>query len=929
LLVLLALAGEQPGRDANVVLVDRVTEMGVMRGLLDGVQEGSSGVLVLRGRAGIGKTALLREMAERAANGGMRTAQAAGIQAEMEFDFAGLHQLLLPFVGGLQDLPDPQRAALGTVFGLAATGQAPDRFLVGLATLTLLTDAAEKQPVLCVVDDAQWLDRVSLEMLTFVARRLLADRVGVVFGLRAGEERAEALSGFPELRVGPLPPEAGKELLETAAGGRVAESTSRRVLAEASGHPLALVELGNELATGRAVPDTAPGQPLRLGERLEWLYLNRVRELPNGAQTLLVLAAAEQLGEPETVWRAAEALGVAPEVAELPEVRRMLSLSPRVTFSHPLLRAAAYWGAPPAERRRVHAALAAVTDPGTDPDRRAWHLAEATEGPDEAVARELEASADRARGRGGCENEQAFLERAAQLTADPGRGAARRLAAAEAGLVAGDITGAEALAEQATPHLSQPLTRARARRVHGLCLQAQSRTTEAVRILVDAALEMSTADPRRAHDTMLEAFSAVQLEGWFGPESAEVALAVRRLPRPSPAAPGDGLLEGFAALDEGRTADGYALLRAGVRSMATAYDAPDTTLPRLIAWLQAAGLLFDHSAWADLERHWVPALRARGAVTALIPVLFSLGYNHLRAGSLSAAETALAEGRALAEGVGNREWLDGFNAGEVLLLALRGNVSEGRALAARLLGEPIQKQWRDVTHLFVAVLELGAGRYDAALDAALAAQALWPLLSPEDAVEAAVRCRRPEIAQAALDSFAPLAAAGGTPWALGVMARCRALLAGDDPGADDSYRQSIGYLEGTPVVLSLARSRLVYGEWQRRQRRRRDARDQLRAALESFERMGARGFAGRARAELAATGEHAMERGDQYGPRLTPQETQIARLAAAGVINRDIATQLFLSTATVDYHLRKVYRKLDVTRRASLPRALLDAGIEV
>jgi DNA-binding CsgD family transcriptional regulator len=910
-----------------VILVDRLTETVVMQGLLDRVRESSSGVLVLRGQAGIGKTALLHEMAEQAVNGGMRVARAVGIQAEMEFDFAGLHQLLLPFAEGLPDLPGPQRAALGTAFGLA-TGQASDRFLVGLATLTLLTDVAEKQPVLCVVDDVQWLDRVSLEVLTFVARRLLADRVVMVFGLRAGEERAEALTGFPELHVGPLPPEAGKELLETAAGGQVAESISRRVLAEAAGHPLALVELGSELAAGRGVPDTAPGQPLRLGERLELLYLNRMRELPSGARTLLVLAATEQLGEPETVWRAAQALGVDPKVAELAEVRRMLALSPRVVFSHPLMRAAAYWGAPPGERRRVHAALAAVINPGTDPDRRAWHLAEAAVGPDEAVARELEVSADRARGRGGWESEKAFLERAAQLTADPGRRAERRLAAAEAALVAGDITGADALAEQAAPHLTQPLLLARARRVHGLCLQAQGRTSEAVRILVDAALEMSTADPRRAHDTMLEAFSAAQLDGWFGPESAEVAAAVRRLPRLPAAAPGDGLLGGFAAIHEGRTAEGYALLRAGVRSIATAYDAPDTTLPRLVNWSKAAGLLFDHSAWADLERHWIPALRDRGAVTALIPVLFSLGYNHLRAGRLSAAETALAEGRALADGVGNREWLDGFNAAEVLSLGLRGKVPEGADLAARLLAGPIQKQWRDVTRLSVAVLELGAGRYDAALYAALEARALWPLLSPEDAVEAAVRCGRPEIARAALDDFAPLAAAGGTPWALGVMARCRALLAGDDPAAEGDYQRSVDYLQDTPVVLSLARSRLVYGEWLRRARRRRDARDQLRTALESFERIGARGFAGRARVELAATGEHAMERADQDGSQLTPQEAQIARLAAAGATNRDIATQLFLSTATVDYHLRKVYRKLGVTRRVSLPRALLAAGLE-
>jgi DNA-binding CsgD family transcriptional regulator len=910
-----------------MILVDRAAETSAMKSLLDAVRDGSSKVLVMRGQAGIGKTALLREMTKRAASAGIHVAQAAGVQAETEFDFAGLHQLLLPFAGGLPGLPEPQRAALGTVFGLAS-GQAPDRFLVGLAILTLLTDAAEEQPVLCVVDDAQWLDRASLELLAFVGRRLLADRVGMIFGVRAGEEGAEALDGFPELLVGPLPAEAGRELLEAAAGGRVTELAARRVLAEAAGHPLALVELGSELAAGRSVPDTVMGQPLQVSERMELLYQNRIRELPSPAQTLLLLAAAGQLGEPERVWRAAAALGVDPELAELPEVRRMLSLSPRVAFAHPLIRAAAYWGAPPGARRRAHAALGAAADPGTDPDGRAWHLAQATEGPDEAVARELEASAGRARSRGGWETEAAFLRRAAQLTEDPGRRAARGLSAAEAALIAGDIAGADALAEAAAPDLAQPLARARAARVRGRCQQVLGQTSEAVRILVDAALEMTTADPRRAHDTMLEAFSAAQMDGWFGPENAEVAAAVRRLPRPAPAAPGDELLEGFAAIHEGRTAEGYALLREGVRSVAAARDSLDTVLPRLVPCQQAARLLFDHSMWADLERYWIPAFRGRGAVTTLIPVLFALGNDIVQAGRLSAAETALAEGRALAEGAGNREWLDGFAVSELSLLALRGNAPEGQAAAARLLGKPVRKPFRDLTYLAVALLELGVGRYAAALDAALEARALWPLLSPEDAVEAAVRCGQPEIARAAVGDFAPLAEASGTPWALGLLARCRALTAGDDPRADRDYEQSVESLLAAPVALSLARSRLVYGEWLRRQRRRRDARDQLRAALESFERMGARGFAGRARAELAATGEHIVKNAEPDGPQLTPQETQIARLAAEGASNRDIATRLFLSSATVDYHLRKVYQKLGVPRRASLHRALLDVGLE-
>jgi DNA-binding CsgD family transcriptional regulator len=566
-----------------------------------------------------------------------------------------------------------------------------------------------------------------------------------------------------------------------------------------------------------------------------------------------------------------------------------------------------------------------VTDPRADPDRRAWHLAEAVEGPDEAVARELEASADRARRRGGWESEQAFLERAAELTADPGSRAERRLAAAESALVAGDVAGAAALAGQAIPDLTQPLALARARRVQGLCLQAEGRTAEAVRLLVGAALETGPADPHRARDTLLEGFSVAQLEGWR--KTAEVVSAVRRLPRPAAAAPGDGLLEGLAAIHEGRATEGYALLRDGVRSLAAARDSPDTSMPRLVAWLYASGLLFDHSSWADLEQHWIPGFRRRGAVAALVPALFSLGFDHLRAGRLAAAESSLAEGRALAAAAGDRGWGPAFTAVDVWLLGLRGELNEGRALAGRLLGEAIPGQWRDVIHLAVAELELGAGRYEAALGAALDARALWSLLSPEDVIEAAKRCGRPEVARAALDDFAPLAAAAGTPWALGVLARCRALLAGDDPAAGDGYQQSVDYLQRTPVDLALARSRLVYGEWLRRQRRRRDARDQIRAALEGFERMRTHGFADRARAELAATGEQAQKRSGAAGPQLTPQELQIAQLAAGGAANRDIATRLFLSAATVDYHLRSVYRKLGVSRRVLLAQALNDAGL--
>jgi DNA-binding CsgD family transcriptional regulator len=904
------------------VLIGRGAEMGVIQALLDDVLGGASRVLVLRGQPGIGKTALLQAMAERAAKSGMRLAQATGVQVEIGFDFAGLHQLLAPFLGGLPGLPERQRAALETAFGLGA-GQGSGRFLAGLAALTLLTDAAEEQPVLCVVDDAQWLDRASLEVLAFVSRRLLAERVGMVFATRTGEERAGALNALPELRVEALPPDAGRELLELAAGGHVPETASRRVLAEAAGHPLALIELGRELREGRLqAAGAAPGLPLRLGERLESLYRERMSELPPAAKLLLLLAAAERAGDADRVWRAAEALGVDPEAALLPEMRRMLSLSPVVAFSHPLMRAAAYWGATPGERRRAHAALADATDPSARPCERAVHRSQAVAGPDETVAQELEAAADRARRRGGWDNHFELLRRAVRLGADPARRAERLLAAAEAGIVAGDLAAAAGLAEQAETGLLEPLARARVLRVRGHCLRAEGRIDEGVELLVAAAEGMGRVDPRQARDTLLEGFSAAQHKGWR--KTAEV---LSSLPPPADEAPGDGLLEGFAALHDGRTAEGYDLLRAGVRSLAAVPDWSVSGITRLIPWMYAAALLFDHSAFTDLERRRIPGFRDHGEMGALAPALYCLGFHNLSVGDLPAAAAALAEGRALSEAVGDRGWLPPFTVVEVLVLGLRGDTAEGRALAGRLLREPFPAQWRYTLQAGTAVLELAAGRYEAALGAALDARALWPLLSPEDAVEAAMRCGRPEVARSAVAEFAPAAEAAGSPWALGILARCRALLAADAVEAENDYLRSVELLRTTPVTLSLARSHLVYGEWLRRRRRRSDARGQLRAALESFERLRIDSFASRTRAELAATGEHARRRTAGVGPQLTPQELQIARIAAGGATNRAIAAQLFLSAATVNYHLCSIYRKLGISRRAGLALALLDAAL--
>jgi len=906
------------------VLIGRGAEMGVIQGVLDDVLGGTSRVLVLRGQPGIGKTALLQAMAERAEKSGPRLVQTTGVQVEIGFDLAGLHQILTPFLGGLPRLPDRQRAALETAFGLRA-GPGPGPFLVGLAALTLLTDAAEERPVLCLVDDAQWLDRTSLEVLAFVARRLLADRVGMVFATRTGDERAEALAAFPELRVEALPPGAGRELLELAAGGRVADAASRRVLAEAAGHPLALLELGRELREGRLhTADTPPGLPLRLGERVEWLYRERMSELPPAARQLLLLAAAEYTGDADLVWRAAGALGVDPEAALVPEVRRMLSLSPRVTFAHPLMRAAAYWGSTPGERRQAHGALADATDPVARPYERALHRAQAVDGPDETVARDLEASAGRA-SPGGWSSQSDLLLHAARLSADPVRRAERLLAAAEAGLLAGDLTAAASLAreaEQAGTLPPGPVSRARVLRVRAHHACAEGKLDEGVELLVGAALLMGEADPRMARETLLEGCGAARYKGWL--KTAEV---LRHLPPPPVAAPGDELLEGFAVLHGGRTTEGYELLRAGIQSLALVPDWSVSGSARLIPWIYAASLLFDHTAFADLNRRRIPGFRDRGEMAALAPALYSLCYHLLRVGDLAAAAAALAEGRALSEAIGDQGWLLSFTAVEVLMLGLRGDTAEGRALGERLLRESFPAQWRDIIHEGTAVLELAAGRYAAALNAALGARALWPLLSPEDAVEAAMRCGLPEVARSAVAEFAPAAEAAGSSWALGILARCRALLAADAAEAEDEYLRSVELLCATPVTLALARSHLVYGEWLRRRRRRRDARVHLRAALDSFERLRIAGFAARTRAELAATGDHAGSRAAETSIQLTPQELQIARMAAGGATNRVIAAQLFLSAATVNFHLCHVYRKLGIGRRAGLTLALLDAGL--
>jgi DNA-binding CsgD family transcriptional regulator len=916
--------------EAIGMLVGRTKETGALGDVLAAIRDGLSGVLVLRGEAGIGKTALLDWAAGMA--GDMQLARVAGLESEMDLSYAGLHQLLVPFLDGMDRLSAPQQAALQSAFGLV-TGPPPDRFLVGLAVLTLLIDAAASRPVLCVVDDAQWLDRASAEVLGFVARRLLADRMGMLFAVWDGMERAVAFDGLPDLPVGGLAEDEAHELLAVSAGGDVDPRVGERIVDETAGHPLALVEFSRELTAGElsgAMPLTGP---LRFGGRLEELYLSRVRALPAEAQMLLLVVAADQLGDPAKIWRAAGQLGIGPEAATLPTVERLVSWTSGVRFRHPLIRSIIYYGASSSARWRVHGALAAASDPERDPDRRAWHLSQAVPGPDEEAAAELEGSADRARGRGGWASSAAFLERSAELTPDAAGRARRLVEAAKARLAAGETSAARALLDRATPDLQDPLVSAQARRLEGDILFAAGESAMATSVLLEAARMIGPHDARLARDTVLEAFAA-QLSSRRAAGTAEILEAVRSVPEVTESQPTVGglLLDGFAAVAERRFAAGCGLLRQAVVAVTRDQPMPDDALQRFLAFRLAVTELYDDSIWRELAGQWVAQARARGALAAMVVGLGFEAFSQLAEGRFATAEATIVEARTLAEAMGDRTYLDGLANAELRVLAWRGDQAAARPLAARLLrvmagqghGHGIQR-----VHKALATLELGLGNYHEALRYALTAGAGQPVMSyqsgPEVLIEAAVRCGDQATATGALETVAPWWLACETHWSLGLLARCQALLTADDE-AEAGYRLSIEHLRQCEVVPELARSHLLYGEWLRRQRRRRSAREQLRTAYDLFSTLGMEAFGHRARAELRAAGEHTLARGAGTPDALTPQEAQVARLAADGATDREIAARLLISASTVDYHLRKVFRKLGITSRVRLAHMLSELG---
>jgi DNA-binding CsgD family transcriptional regulator len=905
-------------------MLDRRTERAALSRLLEAARGGRSAVLVVHGEVGVGKTALLEDATASAA--GMRIARVAGVESEMELAYAALQQLCAPMLGGLERLPDPQRQALDVVFGLRA-GEPPDRFLVGLAALSLLADAAQKQPLLCVIDDAQWLDQSSAQALGVVARRLLGEPVAL---LVAAREPGLEFRGLPELLVGGLSEADARDLLGTVISRPLDEQVRERFIAETGGNPLALLELPPGLTQadldGGFDVTATPG----LLGRLEESFRRRLEALSEEARRLLLVAAAEPTGDPMLVWRAAGLLGIGMQAAVPAEAEGLLTIGQRVIFRHPLVRSAAYRAASAEERRAAHQALARATDAQADPDRRAWHRAQAAAGPDEDIASELERSAGRAQARGGFAAAAAFLERSATLTPGTARRAERALAAAGAKYQAGAFDAALGLVAAAEAGPLDELHRARSDLLRGQIAFASSRGGDAPRLLLKAARRLEPLDLRLARETYLQAlFAAVYASMLAGAvDLHEVAEAARAAPPPPrPGRPADLLLDGIAALiTEGYPAGAPMLARA-VSAFRSADISPEEGLRWLWPACDCAGLVWDFDSWQVLSDRLIKVARDAGAVAALPLAVNMRATVHLFAGEFTAATSLVAQLESVSQTIG----ISVPQYAAVALAVFRGREAEAAELIATATSDAERRgegAWLPFVRWVTAMLFNSLGQYEKAQAAAqqgsqvgsVAGLHLTANWAAVELVEAAVRSGMPRHAAGALRQLSQTTRSNNTDWARGIEARSRALVM-EGEAAEACFREAIDYLGRTPLRVELGRAHLLYGEWLRRQRRIRDARDQLRRAVKLFTGFGMEAFAERARIELRATGARALKR-TETPEVLTSQEALIARLASAGGSNPQIAAQLFISPATVAYHLSKVFAKLGTSSRSQLARTL-------
>lgn len=882
-----------------------------------------SGVVVVRGEAGIGKSALLDHARERAESSGFRVESSTGVESETQFAFAGLHQLCAPALDRIDGLPEPQRTALAVAFGTRA-GAAPDRFLVGLATLNLLADVAETAPLLAVVDDAQWLDPASAQVLAFVARRVAAERLALVFAVRDGEGDAQALAALPELRVRPLGNTDAQQLLAEAVRVPLDGVVSDRIVAEARGNPLALLELPLSMGPGRLAGGFELPDASNVPRRIEDSFRLRSRSLPIETQQLLLLAAAEPTGDAALLWRAADQLAIPREASAPAEAAGLLEISARVRFRHPLARSAVYGSATAHDRRRAHGALAAATDPRSSPDRRAWHRAHAVPGADEEVAAELERSAGRARARGGLAASAAFLQRAAELTPDAERRASRALDAAHAKHESGASDAASDLLDLAETGPLEPLPKARLQLLRARIAFHRTRGGDATALLLDAARTLAPRDAALSRETYLHAFEASFHSGRLSDAngSRDTARAARDAPAaPTPPRTVDLLLDGLSV----RFTRGYVASVPALRRALAAFRAPDGSSgddDRRWLWMacHVAAMLWDDEAIYELASRDVELARRSGALATLPGALNALSSVLVLTGDLARAAELVAEERDITELAGAPPLPNA----RLILAAWSGAETETLELSDQLVSEATARgegSTLGLAEVALAALHNGLGNHDRALAAARSPvehdELTFSSIALPELIEAAVRAGRPELATEAMAQLSRRARASGTPWALGVEARSRALLS-TGATAEEHYRDAIARLAQCRMATHRARAHLVYGEWLSREGRRRDAADQLRTSHDMLSRMGAEAFAARAARGLRHIGESPPTRGPHPTDELTPQELHIARLVATGATSAEVAGQLFLSPRTVEAHLRSIFRKLRIGSRRQL-----------
>ncbi len=925
---MLLMATDPPFTGGPPILRGRSNECALLDGMVEAVRSGESRTLVLRGEPGVGKTALLDYLVASAPD--VQVVRAIGVESEMELAFASLHQMYGSLMDHMGRIPPPQREALEVVFGLRS-GMAPDPFLVGLAVLSLLCEAAEDRPLLCVIDDAQWLDRASAQTLAFAARRLLAEPVGLVFAAR---DPGSELRGLAELEVSGLSMREARALLRSAVHFLLDERVRDRIVAETQGNPLALLELPRGLTATQLAGGFGLLSAQTLPGRIEESFERRLRALPQDTRLLLLLAAAEPVGDPMLLWRAAEHLGMQAPGAAAEKSEGLLSIGAQVTFRHPLVRSAVYGSAPVETRRVAHLALAEVTDSESDPDRRAWHLAAAAAGPDEAVAEELERSAGRAQARGGVAAAAAFLERAVALSTVAERRTDRALAAADASLRAGTFDTALALLAAAEASSLDDLQRARLDLLRAEAAFSQSRGNDAAPLLLRAAKTLESLDPELARETYLDAWSAAMFAGRLADDGNlhDVSREARRAPPAEHEHASDLLLDGFSLLfTDGRRVAVPVLQRATAGFLGEAAT-PEETLRW--GWLATAAAVeaWDFDACLAIATRCVQLARDAGALAFLTVAVNVLTQAVTLGGDFEEAALLIAEADAARDATGTRV----APYGALVLAGFQGREASAFSLIDKTISDACaggQGTAVQYAHWARAMVLNGLGRYEEALVPARDASEDTPELFLSDwalseLIEAAARTGDVGLGETSLALLVEHARASSTDWGLGVAARSCALLSERD-SAEPLYREAIERLGRTRLRPELARAHLLYGEWLRRENRRVEARAQLRTAHDMLAAIGMEAFAERARVELLATGERVRRRTPETRDELTAQERQIAMLAREGLSNPEIGGRMFLSPRTVEWHLRKVFAKLSISSRRELISALPSADPEL